>query len=80
MILYENKGKKLIRILKWGNNPFEKFVCTGEIREELGLVKSRKNLIKTIEKIVKEDNNFILPIIGIPDRCGCAAACELPVR
>ena len=64
MILYENKRKKLINVLKWGNNPFKKFVCTGEIREELGLVKSRKNLIKTIEEIVKEDKNFILPIIG----------------
>jgi len=64
MILYENKRKKLIRLLKWGNNPFKKFVCTGEIREELGLVNSRKDLIKTIVKIVKEDKNFILPIIG----------------
>jgi len=64
MILYENKRKKLIRVLKWGNNPFKKFVSTGEIREELGLVKSRKNLIKSTEKIVKEDKNFILPIIG----------------
>ena len=64
MILYENKRKKLINVLKWGNNPFKKFVCTGEIREELELVKSRENLIKTIEQIVEEDKNFILPIIG----------------
>ena len=64
MILYENKRKKLINVLKWGNNPFKKFVCTCEIREELELVKSRKNLIKTIKKIAEEDNNFILPIIG----------------
>jgi len=64
MILYENKRKKLIDVLKWGNTPFKKFVSTGEIREELGLVKSRKNFINTIENIVKEDKNFILPIIG----------------
>ncbi len=64
MTLYENKRKKLIRVLKWGNNPFKKFVSTGEIREELGLVKSRENFIKTIEKIDEEDKNFILPIIG----------------
>ncbi len=64
MILYENKRKKLIRVLKWGNNPFKKFVSTGEIREELGLAKSREILIKAIEQIVKEDKNFILPIIG----------------
>jgi len=64
MILYENNESRLLNIIRWGNNPFKKFVCTGEIKEELDLVKSRDNLIKNIKSIVKQNNNFILPIIG----------------
>ena len=64
MILYENNEARLLNIIRWGNNPFKKFVCTSEIKEELDLVKSRGNLIKNIISIVKQNNNFILPIIG----------------
>ncbi|MHA1461143.1 MAG: hypothetical protein ACTSO8_06635, partial [Promethearchaeota archaeon] len=44
--------------------PFNKFVGTGEIKEELDLVKSRDTLFKNIESIIKENDNIILPIIG----------------
>ena len=64
MLLYENKKAKLLSILKIGINPFEKFVSTGEIKEELGLVKSRKSILQHIINIIKEEDNFILPIIG----------------
>jgi len=64
MILYENSEARLLNIIRWGNNPFKKFVCTSEIKEELDLVKSRDTLIKNIKSIVKQNNNFILPIIG----------------
>ncbi len=64
MLLYENKKAELINILKIGVNPFKKFVSTGEIKEDLGLVKSRKSIIQRIITIIKEENNFILPIIG----------------
>ncbi|TFF96204.1 MAG: hypothetical protein EU544_01130 [Promethearchaeota archaeon] len=64
MLLFENKKEKLINILKIGLNPFEKFVATGEIKEDLGLVPSRKVFLKKITKIIQDQNNFILPIIG----------------
>jgi len=64
MILYESSEARLLNIIRWGNNPFKKFVCTSEIKEELDLVKSRDDLIKNIISIVKQNNNFILPIIG----------------
>ena len=64
MILHENSEARLLNIIKWGNNPFKKFVSTSEIKEELDLEKSRDNLIKNIKSIVKQNNNFILPIIG----------------
>jgi len=64
MLLYENKKAELINILKIGVNPFKKFVSTGEIKEDLGLVTSRKSIIKRIITIIKEEKNFILPIIG----------------
>ncbi len=64
MILFENSEARLLNIIRWGNNPFKKFVCTSEIKEELNLVKSRDNLIKNIKSIVKQNKNFILPIIG----------------
>ncbi|NHJ19755.1 MAG: hypothetical protein EAX91_02340 [Candidatus Lokiarchaeota archaeon] len=64
MILYENNSARLLNIIKWGNNPFKKFVSTSEIKEELDFVKSREGLINRIKTIVKEDRNFILPVIG----------------
>jgi len=64
MILYENKKELLLNIIKWGNNPFKKFVSTGEIKEDLDLVNSRIELIKKINDLVKNESNFILPIIG----------------
>ena len=64
MILYENNSARLLNIIKWGNNPFKKFVSTSEIKEELDFVKSREELINRIKTIVKEYRNFILPIIG----------------
>lgn len=64
MILYESSKARLLNIIRWGNNPFKKFVCTSEIKEELDLVKSRDDLIKNIISIVEQNNNFILPIIG----------------
>lgn len=65
MLLYENKKAKLLNLLKIGLNPFKKFVCTGEIKEELGLVKSRKHLIELITSLLSnKDQNIIIPIIG----------------
>ena len=64
MLIYENKKAKLLNILKIGINPFKKFVATGEIKEELGFVSSRKNLMESIINIIKSNENFILPIIG----------------
>jgi len=64
MILYESSKARLLNIIRWGNNPFKKFVCTSEIKEELDLVKSRDDFTKNIISIVKQNNNFILPIIG----------------
>jgi len=64
MILYESSKARLLNIIRWGNNPFKKFVCTSEIKEELDLVKSRDDFIKNIISIVEQNNNFILPIIG----------------
>jgi hypothetical protein len=64
MILYENNNARLLNIIKWGNNPFKKFVSTSELKEELDFVTSREGLINTVKTIVKENRNFILPIIG----------------
>lgn len=64
MLIYENKKAKLLNILKIGINPFKKFVATGEIKEDLGFVSSRKHLMDSIISIIKSNENFILPIIG----------------
>jgi hypothetical protein len=64
MLIYENFKAKLLNILKFGINPFKKFVSTGEIREDLGLTTSRKPLLDKIMKIVENNENCILPIIG----------------
>ena len=64
MILYENRKELLLNVIRWGNNPFKKFVSTGEIKEDLDLVTSRVDLIQKIKKLVENETNFILPIIG----------------
>ena len=64
MLIYENFKAKLLNILKFGNNPFKKFVSTGELKEDLGLMKSRKDLLSTIMEIIEDNENCILPIIG----------------
>jgi hypothetical protein len=64
MLLYENTKSKIINILRMGLNPFKKFVCTGELKEELALVKSRKDILDKIINIIENDTNFILPLIG----------------
>ncbi|MBD3196813.1 MAG: hypothetical protein GF317_17280 [Candidatus Lokiarchaeota archaeon] len=64
MLLWENKKQKLLKILKIGINPFKKFVSTGEIKENLGLVSSRTDFLNDLEDIINKNENFILPIIG----------------
>jgi len=64
MLLHENKKARLLTFLKLGINPFKNFVSTGEIKEELGLVISRKNILDEIVKIIENDKNLVLPIIG----------------
>lgn len=64
MLLHENKKVKFLSFLKAGINPFRKFVSTGEIKEELGLVRSRTNLVKDIKDVIDNNESFILPIIG----------------
>ena len=64
MLLYENKKAKLLNILKFGINPFKKFVSTGEIKEDLEFTSSRNELVNILSVTIKTNNNFILPIIG----------------
>jgi len=64
MLLYENKNAKLMNFLKIGLNPFKKFVSTGELEEEIGFVRSRKNLLTSVINIIESNKNFMLPIIG----------------
>ena len=64
MLLYENKKVKFLSFLKAGINPFRKFVSTGEIKEDLGLVRSRTELVNAIKDVIDNNENFILPIIG----------------
>ncbi len=64
MLLFENKKQKLINILKFLGSPFKKFVSTGEIKEEVGLVQSRQDFLQDIANIIERNENFILPIIG----------------
>ena len=55
MLLYENKKVKLLNFLKMGIAPFKKFVSTGEIREILGLVQSRQDILNSIVKIIQKN-------------------------
>ncbi len=64
MLLFENKEQKLISLLKFTGSPFKKFVSTGEIEEDIGIVKSRQDLLHSIINIIEKNENFILPIIG----------------
>jgi hypothetical protein len=63
-LVYENKKARLLYFLKMGINPFKKFVSTGEIKEEIGLVPSRQDFINSVKEIIKNNENMILPIIG----------------
>ncbi len=64
MLLFENKRQKLLSLLKFTGSPFKKFVSTGEIEEDIGLVHSRQELLHSIIDIIEKNGNFILPIIG----------------
>ena len=64
MLLYENKKEKLLNFLKIGINPFKKFVATGEIKEDIGLVNSRINQLNKIKELIDNNANIVLPIIG----------------
>ncbi|MFO8018734.1 MAG: hypothetical protein R6U96_08875 [Promethearchaeia archaeon] len=64
MLLFENKKAKLLNVLKIGINPFKRFVSTGEIKEELDIVSSRKELLENMVDTIKESRNCVLPLIG----------------
>lgn len=64
MNLYESKREKLLNFLKLGLNPFKNFVSTGELKEELGLVKSRNSLFEDIKNRLENGKSLILPLIG----------------
>jgi hypothetical protein len=64
MLLFENKEQKLINLLKFTGSPFKKFVSTGEIEEDIGLVKSRQDLLYSVINVIEKNKNVILPIIG----------------
>ncbi|MFW9988119.1 MAG: hypothetical protein ACFFC3_05645 [Candidatus Odinarchaeota archaeon] len=64
MLLFENKEQKLLNLLKFTGSPFKKFVSTGEIEEDIGLVQSREEFLNTIISILDKNENIILPIIG----------------
>lgn len=64
MLLFENKQQKLLSLLKFTGSPFKKFVSTGEIEEDIGLVQSRQDFLYSIIDVIEKDENFILPIIG----------------
>ncbi|MFX1316780.1 MAG: hypothetical protein ACFE9T_13025 [Promethearchaeota archaeon] len=64
MLLFENTKQKLLYYLKILGSPFKKFVSTGELIEELGLVQSRQKLLDSIIEIIENNENFVLPIIG----------------
>ena len=64
VLLYENRKQKFLNILRLGLNPFKKFVSTGEIKEDLGIIRSREHFLDTIVELIENNQNFILPIIG----------------
>jgi len=64
MLIFENKEQKLLNLLKYTGSPFKKFVSTGEIKEDIGLVQSRQDLLYSIINVLDKNDNIILPIIG----------------
>lgn len=64
MLIFENKEQKLLNLLKFTGSPFKKFVSTGEIKEDIGLVQSRQDFVQSIMNVLEKDENLILPIIG----------------
>lgn len=64
MLLFENKEQKLLNLLNFTGSPFKKFVSTGEIEEDIGLVQSREEFLHSIISILDKNENVILPIIG----------------
>ena len=64
MLLYENKKAKFLNFLRIGVNPFKRFVSTGEIAEEIGVVNSRKSILAQIVNDIKNTPNIVLPIIA----------------
>ena len=64
LLLYENRKQRFLNILRLGLNPFKKFVSTGEIKEDLGIIRSRKNFLDSVVELIENHENFILPIIG----------------
>lgn len=64
MLLYENKKAKFLNVLRIGINPFKNFVSTGEIKEELEFVPSRREFLRNVINVIENNENFILPIIG----------------
>jgi hypothetical protein len=64
MLLFDNKKQKFLNVLKLTGSPFRKFVSTGEINEELGVVQSRKDILGSIINRIENNESFILPIIG----------------
>ncbi len=64
MLLFENKYQKLLNLLKFTGSPFKKFVSTGEIKEDIGFVQSRQDLLYSIINALDKNDNIILPIIG----------------
>ncbi|NVM35798.1 MAG: hypothetical protein HWN81_09395 [Candidatus Lokiarchaeota archaeon] len=64
MLLFENKKQKLLNLLKFTGSPFKKFVSTGEIKEDIGLVQSRQEFLHSIINVLDKNDNIILPIIG----------------
>lgn len=64
MLLFENKYQKLLNLLKFTGSPFKKFVSTGEIKEDIGLVQSRQDLLYSIINVLDKNDNVILPVIA----------------
>ncbi|MFW9827130.1 MAG: hypothetical protein ACFFEY_05850 [Candidatus Thorarchaeota archaeon] len=64
MLLFENKKQKLLNLLKFTGSPFKRFVSTGEIEEDFGIVQSRREVMHSIIDIIEKEQNIILPIIG----------------
>ena len=58
MLIFENKKQKLLNLLKFTGSPFKKFVSTGEIEEDIGLVQSRQDFVQSIINVLEKDENL----------------------